>query len=417
VKLALLALLLVVSAVAAPECDLPQLKPKVPFEHGFHDGLYWEKFPAQGKARGSVFFLAGGPQGHLLFHGADGSPLYLGNVFDDYDLYMYDYRGFNCSQAGGKSFTLDEFARDFLSLKNELAGASTKVILFGGSFGGMLGSHLLSHFPESIEKAILFSSDVNADFFYQAMGRIENVILPRLMAEHKGFEDDWGKFLDQVRHGEVSLFPGKPQQIALSVPLLESYLWMAAQRVGHLAEAPGQDSFPLAVRAWLKGDAGPLEKIHAFAAAESAPVKPQPPPTTQSTVLPRFVCTSLFPRSTRLELGARPLAFGPLSTRGIVALWNRMCHDYDGFAESPLAIAPPAKPLPIPVLFWIGERDWFDPQGAVSRLRSFTSRLEAHVMKDWAHDFGRDSLGSGMRTVREMIRGFLTADRGRPPAG
>lgn len=419
------------STWSTASCDYPQLSPTVPHTSGYltvpldYSGkvsgqieLYWEKFPAtQGPSKGDVFLLMGGPMPHFLMHGANGDAFYIPGLFSEYNLYFYDYRGFNCSSQKQSAEALKDiaqfydtetFARDFVTLKNHLVGAANKVIIFGGSFGGMLGSQILNDFPEHIERAILYSSDLDSDFFYRSMAQADYLVKNTLSKQYPAFQEDWKKFLVLLENGKIVLFPGTPQEFKLTMDLVEVYFWMLMQKVEEIQGAPAQSTFVAAVSEAVKGISKKWEAFHQNLSVQLSPLKPEPPPTLQSSVLPFYECNVLFPFSTRKKLEREPLYFGEFSTRGLVKTLNQICQEYDALPERPFNITNKVRPQNIPILFWVGDRDWFDPNRATQNMRQFGPRVETHIMQGWAHDFGPNSLTEGLSTVRKMVNDFLT---------
>lgn len=372
--------------------------------------LYWEKFPAaKSNSKGAIFFLPGGPLSHYVFHGSK-SPYFIPGFLADYDFYMFDYRGFNCSNsiqspAGLKGiaqfFDVETFANDFLSLKRELVGEKAKVIIYGGSFGGMLGGQILISHPEHIQKAILFSSDLDSEWFVGALYRLSHLVTVVLPQEYPDFPEDWKKFLSLVDDGKIALFKGAPTEILLTPDILSVYLWLYSSQ-----SVQSQAALPSLIKMILAGNVSALEKFHEGYEILKLPAPVEKPPTLSSSILYYYRCNIFFPKGKRLELEKSPLLFGDFSTHGLTSYFNAACFDYDTLPEQPFDIASKVRPVDIPVLFWIGDRDMFDPVKATNTMKGFGAKVDARVMKGWSHDFGLNTV-AGIELVRKMVHEFV----------
>lgn len=371
--------------------------------------LYWEKFSAtKGASKGAVIFLNGGPLSHHLFHG-EKSPYFISDFLSDHDFYMFDYRGFNCSASIQSAqelkgieqfFNIETFAHDFLSLKKALVGNSERVLIFGGSFGGMLGGQILISHPEHIKKAMLFSSGLDSKWFVGNLERVTTVISTLLPKNHPTFASDWAAFLSLVDHGKIILFPGKPNQTILSRDIISLYLWLYAGM-----SLSGQEFFPAVVKQAIGGNVSILEAYQKGADLLKLPVKPEKPPTLASSVLNYYRCNVFFPKSKRDQLKTHPMTFGDFTSNGIVSFWDEACADYNILIEQPFDISQNVKPVDVPILFWVGDRDMFDPNTSVQTMQGFGPKVDARIMAGWSHDFGSDTV-AGIEFVRKMVNDF-----------
>jgi pimeloyl-ACP methyl ester carboxylesterase len=230
---------------------------------------------------------------------------------------------------------------------------------------------------------------------------MESILTKTLPKSHTSFERDWEGFRKLVSDGKVVLFQGKENELKVTDEDLEMYLWFLGQSVA------AQETIPTWAAEALQGKVAGLEQIHTnYYEGFKKPLKHEPAPTLESAILRLYVCNRFFPKSTRYQLAKKPLQFGGLSTKGLVTYFSSYCTDYDGFPERPFDLRSKIKPTRIPVLYWIGDRDWFDYRDSTQNMLRFGPNVETHVMPNWGHDFGIDPK-QGIATVTKMIREFM----------
>jgi hypothetical protein len=84
--------------------------------------------------------------------------------------------------------------------------------------------------------------------------------------------------------------------------------------------------------------------------------------------------------------------------------WGAICRNYDELGEHPLD-ATPATPTNVPILTWMGDRDYFDPTLTQEHWSKLSSKVSFHLMPGWSHDFGADA-GAGLKAAVDMILKF-----------
>jgi pimeloyl-ACP methyl ester carboxylesterase len=385
--------------------------------------LYWEKFPARrSPARGAVFFLAGGPLPHWFYHGAE-SPHFLKGIFDDYDFYMFDYRGMNCSsrvqsmatlrsqlRQAPEAYSLPTFARDVRSLRDRLVGKGQKIILFGGSYGFFLGVQVLIDHPEIVESAILFHGDTDAAFWHQGMLRLDSLITGSLAARNPKLVSGLETLKKKLDAGELVLFAGTPKERRLTWADFQVQLWM---NFGQSVAA--QEKLPRIVELILKGDetaAKILEGFHKISEglAQSLLVGDEKEPPTASSLVSGYArCNVLFDKGARAELTKRPTKGRFLGTEALVAYFDRACKNLDRLPTRRYDLTHRLRPVPSPVLVIHTGRDMFDPGRVAAHLARLGPAAKLVYEPEWAHDFGQD-MAAGVQRFTKLLREFLGLD-------
>ena len=372
---------------------------------GTTHALYWRRLPAPTQpARGTLFYLAGGPQSHLAY-----TPLaaaFQKLAFSDLDVVLYDYFGWNCSTAlqqlpelarNAHALTMAAMAADFIGLKRQLAG-SGKVYVMGGSHGAMLGAQIVATYPDDIAKAVLFSGDLASGWLAEGWFRFD-ALLADLAAHDAAFAADLERLFAKAQAGELAVEVQGARRV-VTRPALEVALWLA----GGL-ESEVQAALPAIVKLTLDGDLEVLTTIYAAELELLAAPAPAPPPTESSAVLDFYRCNVWFPRSARASAALTTRRTRYLAYRSLADYWSELCAAYDPLGEFPYD-ATPARPTVVPVLAWIGDRDTFDPDATRARFARLSTRAELHVMPGWAHDFGPDPK-AGFRTLATLVAAFL----------
>lgn len=78
------------------------------------------------------------------------------------------------------------------------------VALIGGSFGAMLGAQIIAKYPESVEKAALFSGDLTSDWLANGWLRFDNIIQTIGLKKPK-FSQDMQQLLDNASIGSLTI--------------------------------------------------------------------------------------------------------------------------------------------------------------------------------------------------------------------
>ena len=395
----------------------------VPYEYGFiqvpysYDSddnkklkIYWEKFPSKSKKKkGSVFFLAGGPLSHSLFH-LKKSPHILYDSFNDYDFYMYDYRGFNCSSSPQteeqlidltKTISFANYAADFKILKDRLVG-NEKVILFGGSFGFMLGTEIISKNPEIISKAILFSGDTSSAWLFDSMKQVDNLLVKTLPKRFPHFSEVLDLFLKQIEDKKIILFKGTPKQLVLDKTHFESYLWLEFSQ-----SIVNQENLLTYLEKAVAGDYSGLENSHEIFLEAQKPIGFNSPPFFVSEILNVFRCNIFSNAEERRAYSANPQKWSKISTLGVSAVLYSLCKKHDDLPlSSPWSLSFPQTPNNVPILSWVGDRDMFEPLAVNKNLKIISKNVQFYEMSDWSHDYGIDP-GKGTKQLKKLITEFL----------
>jgi pimeloyl-ACP methyl ester carboxylesterase len=367
--------------------------------------LYWARLAATTQpARGTLFYLAGGPQSHLEYSNLAAAFQKL--AYPQFDVVLYDYFGFNCSTSlqsvatlarHAPALTVPAMATDFIQLKRKLVG-DAKAYVMGGSHGAMLGAQIVADYPDEIAKAILFSGDTQSGWLEDGWFRFD-AVLADLAAHDPGFAANLDQLLARASRGELAVeIDGK--HVVVDRPGLEIGLWLAAS-----LDSTVQAGLPELVKLTLDGDLEALAAIYGAELALLAAIPSTSPPTEASVVTNFHRCNVWFPPSAR-----DPSRFAGRTTRylaydSFVRYWTRLCKDYDRFGEYPLHVATP-RPTAVPILAWTGDRDNFEPDATRARFAQLTSNLVFEVMPGWSHDFGPDA-AAGVRALASKIERFL----------
>jgi pimeloyl-ACP methyl ester carboxylesterase len=374
---------------------------------GAAHSLYWTKLAATSApgapARGTLFYLAGGPISHMLY--TDMAAAFQRLAYPDYDVVLYDYYGFNCSEPIQDMATLatrwvdvtpGAMASDFIQLKRSLIGEQN-ALLMGGSHGSMLGAQIVHDYPAEIERAILFSGDTQTGWLADGWYRFDR-LMTKLDAEHPGFADNLGKLLAMAEAGTLqATIDGHAATVDRAT--LEVALWMSFS-----LDSAGQASLPDAVAGALAGTTDWIASIVSAMTGLLAPIAVEPPPTETSAVTTFHRCNVWFPKSQRVATPTAP-AESFFHFASFVDYWNRLCKDYDAFGEHPEA-ATPSTPTAVPILSWVGDQDTFDPVASQARWAALSSKLSFQVMPGWSHDFGTDP-NAGFLQASDMVKAFL----------
>jgi pimeloyl-ACP methyl ester carboxylesterase len=368
--------------------------------------LYWTRLSAKTQpARGTLFYLAGGPISHMNY--TDLAAAFQRVSFPQLDVVLYDYFGFNCSSplqdtaALGAQFpnlTMKAMAHDFIQLKRGLVGPEQKAFLMGGSHGAMLGAEIVRDYPTEIEKAVLFSGDTESGWLDDGWFRFDR-LMTKLDAAHPGFASGLHQLLESAAAGKLEITRNE-KQVIVDRPTLEVALWLVFS-----LDSAAQAALPDLVKSAEKGERKWIAGIYGAALALLEPVTAASPPTEVSVVTNFHRCNVWFPksaRSQRSEAPAQPAQF--FRHDSFVHYWNTLCKDYDVLGESPwrAGAAPPAS---VPVLTWVGDQDTFDPETTHSRWSALSSNVSFQVMEGWSHDFGPKTSAGFMRAA-ELVKTF-----------
>jgi pimeloyl-ACP methyl ester carboxylesterase len=352
--------------------------------------LHWVKLDAITKpARGTLFYLAGGPLSHAKY--TDLAAGFQKAAFPDLDVVLYDYFGFNCStaiedmatlRAQVPNLTMPAMAQDFVQLKRALSG-DKKVYVMGGSHGALLGAEIVRDYPNEIERAVLFSGDTESGWLEGGWFRFDD-LMTKLDVSHPGFAASLTQLLESAAAGDR--------------PTLEVALWM-----GFSQSSAAQAALPdLVMKA--KGEAARVWIAPLYAAAlalletRDGPASVPALPTDESLVTNLHRCNVWFPRSERDRSRASAPVTRFFRYESFVGYWNVLCKDYDGLGEYPLH-ATPKTPVSVPVLTWVGDQDTFDPKGTEAHWSALSSASSFQVMEGWSHDFGPDMRAGFLRVA------------------
>jgi pimeloyl-ACP methyl ester carboxylesterase len=366
--------------------------------------LHWIRFDAKTQpARGTLFYLAGGPLSHMNY--ANLATSFQRVAFPDLDLVLHDYFGFNCSTpiqdaatlgARHASLTMPAMAHDFIQLKRTLLGVNPRAFVMGGSHGAMLGAQIVRDYPAEIERAVLFSGDTESGWLDDGWFRFDR-LMTKLDATHPGFALRLAKLLESAEEGKL-IVPKGGEGVALDRPTLEVGLWMAFS-----LDSGAQAALPTLVEMAEKGERKWLANVRDAALALLEPVPVAAPPTDVSLVTTFHRCNVWFPKSTRANAPTGETRF--FRHESFVRYWNALCKDYDSLGEYPLR-ATAGAPTSVPVLTWIGDQDTFDPRATRAHWSALTSNLSFQVIDGWSHDFGPSPTEGFMRAAA-LVKDFI----------
>jgi pimeloyl-ACP methyl ester carboxylesterase len=365
--------------------------------------LYWVKLSAKTQpARGTLFYLAGGPISHMAY--TDLAAAFQRASYPQLDVVLYDTFGFNCSsaiqsaaalEAQSPNLTMAAMASDFIQLKRSLLGNDQRAYVMGGSHGAMLGAEIVRDYPSEIEKAVLFSGDTESGWLDEGWFRFDR-LMSKLDASHPGFASSLHNLLDSARAGKLTITKDdKP--VVVDRATLEVALWMSFS-----LSAAAQEALPDLVKSSETGERKWLANVYAVALALLEPPSAGVPPTESSVVTTFHRCNVWWPRSERQRPRAQAAQF--FRHESFVGYWNTLCKDYDVLGEHPWR----AKASPrssVPVLAWVGDQDTFDPAATRARWSSLSTNVSFQVMEGWSHDFGPKP-AAGFARIAELVRGF-----------
>lgn len=368
--------------------------------------LYWTKLNAKTQpARGTVFYLAGGPISHMNY--TDGAAAFQRVSFPQLDVVLYDYFGFNCSSpiqdtatlgAQFANLTMPAMAHDFIQLKRSLVGKDQKAFLMGGSHGAMLGAEIVRDYPSEIEKAVLFSGDTESGWLDGGWFRFDR-LMSKLDASHPGFASSLRQMLESAGAGKLEI-TRNDKQVIVDRATFEVALWMSFS-----LDSAAQEALPDLVKLAEKGERKWIANVYSVALMLLEPIGTAAPPTEASVVTNFHRCNVWWPKSERrggTVSSAQSAQFFRIDS--FVRYWNTLCKDYDGLGESPWR-AGAATPVSVPVLSWVGDQDTFDPMTTRSRWSSLSSNLSFQVMEGWSHDFGPKPTAGFLR-VADLVKAF-----------
>jgi pimeloyl-ACP methyl ester carboxylesterase len=366
--------------------------------------LHWIKLDAKAQpARGTLFYLAGGPISHMLY--TDLAAGFQRTAFPDLDVVLYDYFGFNCSspiqdratlQASFANLTMPAMAHDFIELKRTFVPKDRKAFLMGGSHGAMLGAEIVRDYPAEIEKAILFSGDTESGWLDGGWFRFDR-LMTKLDATHPGFAAGLAKVLESAEAGKL-VVKKDDKEVIIDRPTFEVGLWMAFS-----LDSAAQASLPDLVKAAEKGETKWIANVHGVARALLEPTSRTPPPTEASMVTTFHRCNVWFPKSQRKSTPAESTKF--FRHASFVGYWDMLCKDFDSLGEYPFAARLPARGS-VPVLSWVGDQDTFDPATTRAHWSALTTNLSFQVIEGWSHDFGPTPI-AGFAKAADLAKHFL----------
>ncbi len=396
------------SPVCVPADTAPQPNEEgyvlLPADRGISPQLHWMRIKSKTQPpKGIVFYLAGGPWPTYPF-----LPLaaaFQEMSFPDKDVILYDYLGTNCSApllqnaVSLKPFiphlTIEGMARDFIALKKELVGDS-KVALIGGSFGAMLGAQIIATYPDSVEKAALFSGDLTSDWLANGWLRFDNIIQTIGLKKPK-FSQDMQQLLDNASVGFLKI-KAQNNWLVLTREDVETMIWLFASQ-----NSAEQLQLPDLVAKALTGETAWLEKIYVEEYRPFVdPLPVTPPPTTISAVTNFYRCNVFHTKSARLASLESDVDGRFLKLKTLARIWDQACKDYDELGEFP-SIVKPRQITNVPVLSWVGDQDMFDPIGSKYRFQNLSSVLRFEIIPGWSHDFGPEP-NIGISKVGQMIK-------------
>jgi pimeloyl-ACP methyl ester carboxylesterase len=84
-------------------------------------------------------------------------PTIIQDLADEYQVITFDNRGMGATTAGGKQFTIEQFADDTAELMNALGIAQADILAW--SMGTNIAEELALRYPELVNKLILYAAD------------------------------------------------------------------------------------------------------------------------------------------------------------------------------------------------------------------------------------------------------------------
>jgi pimeloyl-ACP methyl ester carboxylesterase len=369
----------------------------VPAKDGTTHSLYWRRLRATvAPAKGTLFYLAGGPISHVKYVGL--ATAFQASAYPQFDVILYDYFGLDNSsplqtvaqlESHARGVTVAAMAEDFVHLKRSLVGSSP-VYIMGGSHGAMLGAQIVADFPADIAKAVLFSGDTESGWFAEGWFRFD-AILTKLASDNPAFATDLEALLARASKRQLTVHVRGKQRV-VDRPALEVALWLAAG-----LSSTVQEALPEMVKAALEGN---LEVIGQMYGAELDLLE------RDASVLTNFHrCNVWFPASWRNSSATARRSTKYLAYESLARYWTELCRAYDHLGEFPQHAMPP-HPTAVPIFSWVGERDTFDPDAVRARLARISSRVQLDVMPGWSHDFGPNA-NEGFRTAAKMVQRFF----------
>ena len=359
--------------------------------------IFWTKLPAINDFRGTVFFLAGGPQEHNTY--LEGlAAAYQKAILPNYDFIFYDYYGlgqstatFNFSLAEQiPHFTSTGQARDFITLKNTLVGPG-KVIIMGGSYGAILGAQIVADYPDHIDRAILGWGMPGPGWLLGGWRRFDE-LLQRMALDNPHFSTDFSYLLKEAEAHRLRVTIDG-ENLLITRTMLEVSTWLLSSQ-----EVENINNLPNHVRAAANGEQ-PVWLQHIFLVYQNL-LRPE----NSNPVLNFQRCNVWLPKSERQTQQIDERIF--LKESSLFTYWDQLCMNYDSYGEFPMLLNIP-KPTTVPVFVWMGEVDHFDPRIGARRWEALSTRLKLNIMPGWAHDFGPDP-GQGFLDLRDLILKFIS---------
>lgn len=379
---------------------------------GTMDRLYWAKLKAiKSPAKGTLFYLAGGPISHYVY--LEMAREFQKSSYPEFDVVLYDYLGINCSDriqdlraltAKAPYLTQSAMARDFILLKRALAG-TTKVFLMGGSHGSMLGAQIVSDYPHEIDRAILFSGSTETGWFRDGWFRFDD-LLAKMASASTNFGKNLDLLLKTVEEGKLAVYIGG-KKIRITRSDIEISLWMNFSQ-----SAAAQLRLPQLVSSALNGNTAWIADALLATASVAEPTTSEGTPTLSTEVIAFHRCNIWYPKSQRSLPRDRTLKGRFLNYASFFNFWEQVCQKYDFLGEHPQNSTPSSR-TNVPLLVWLGDQDYFEPEKTRNQFERLSSNLSFHIMPGWSHDFGPD--GSGLLNISNMISCFLKGEPENSP--
>ncbi|MFP4498749.1 MAG: alpha/beta fold hydrolase [Vulcanimicrobiota bacterium] len=89
------------------------------------------------------------------------APGFIENLANDNQVIVFDNRGMGMTSAGEKEFSMEQFARDTAGLVKALG--IKKINVLGWSMGTNIAQEMILHFPELVDRLILYATDCGGD--------------------------------------------------------------------------------------------------------------------------------------------------------------------------------------------------------------------------------------------------------------
>ncbi len=369
----------------------------------FERNIFWKRIPTRKQKQGTVFYLAGGPISHVPY--INMARAYQKLVLPNYDFVLYDYYGINCSDRAqdlqrlpqiAEYFTVQSMSKDFLALKHELVGTIEKVIIFGGSHGAMVGSQIISDFPQEIDKAVLYYGTPTS--YWLEDGYIHfDAILGQFANKDLELKQIIDELISKAQTTQLSV-EIENERIFITKEMLDIMLWFTCAQ-----DSKALLNIKTILKKTLDGDAEWLTKgVYSYYGV-LYPVEEEAPPSERTHVTNFNRCNVWYPKSLRDSTPAKQLNY--LNTASLKNYWNELCRQYDILGEYSFN-AIPATPTNTPVLVWLGGLDEFDPIKVQNGFHKLTTNLTFHLKENWSHDYGLDDNQGFLETV-DMMNSFF----------